>query len=109
MPPYNGKALTGAVLAASLSLAGCSFRERGLADRCADVLRQAWPGRIEVTGQQANLDFANDLTHARASAAGTVKGLAGGPREVAIECAFHENILTGFRWTAGQGDAVRSK
>ena len=109
MPPYNAKALTGAILVAALSLVGCVFRERGFADRCADVLREAWPSRIEVTSQQTKFDFANDLTHATASAAGMVKGLVSGPREVAIECAFHENILTGFRWTAGQGDAVRSK
>jgi hypothetical protein len=103
MLPHDARALAGAALVAGVLLTGCGVRERGLADRCADVLRETWPRGVEVTSQQTNLDFAKDLTTATASVAGKALGLSGGAREVGIECAFRDNVLTGFRWTAGRG------
>jgi len=88
-------------LVASLLLLGCGLRDRGLADRCADVLRDAWPGRVAVTSQQ--LSGSNDLATMTATAAGNVSWVSGGPHEVGIECTFQNNVLSGIRWTAGRG------
>ncbi|HEX7966660.1 MAG TPA: hypothetical protein VF502_00460 [Stellaceae bacterium] len=89
-----------------LPLAGCGIREASLGDRCADAMKQAFPGgSIKVTNSQV----AQDSTGASLTAMiARVDGVrtevpAEGPlaRDVAVECRFEENVLTSFRWTAG--------
>lgn len=95
-----------ALLLAILSAvaAGCSRipRDIGLAERCADFMRRAYPSAtIDVTNSAAS---ATSLTTIMAQAEGVRTDLppdAPQPRELAVECSFDENILTGFRWTKG--------
>jgi hypothetical protein len=84
--------------------AGCSSipRDIGLAERCADFMRRAYPhATIDITNSAAS---ATSLTTIMAQVDGIRTDLppdAPQPRELAVECRFDENILTGFRWTAG--------
>lgn len=95
-----------ALLLALLSavVAGCSSipHDIGLAERCADFMRRADPSAtIEITNSTAS---ATSMTTIMAQAEGVRTDLtpaASQPRELAVECRFDENILTGFRWTAG--------
>jgi hypothetical protein len=83
---------------------GCSSipHDVGLADRCADIMQRAYPNAtIDVTKSAAS---ATSLTTIIAQVEGVRTNLppdAPLPRELAVECRFDENILTGFRWTAG--------
>ena len=74
----------------------------GDAERCADVMRRAYPSAaIEITKSEAT---ATSLTTIIAKAEGVRTDLPPGApvaRDLAVECRFDENILTGFRWTAG--------
>jgi len=89
------------------ALAGCGprIREESLGDRCADVMRQAFPDSgIKVTKEEALAP----PTASIASFAITVEGVReklpeGTPlrRDVAVECAFNQGILTSFHWTKG--------
>jgi hypothetical protein len=83
--------------------AGCGVTpEVGLAERCADIMRHAYPSAtIDITKRDAS---ATSLTTIIA----TVEGMRpdvdpDGPlvRDLAVECRFDENVLTGFRWTRG--------
>jgi hypothetical protein len=83
--------------------AGCAIpRDVGLAERCADIMRRAYPSAaIEMTKSEAT---ATSLTTIVAKAEGVRTDLPPGaplPQNLAAECRFDENILTGFRWTAG--------
>jgi hypothetical protein len=83
--------------------AACSIsHDVGLAERCADIMRRAHPSTaIDVTKTDAS---ATSLTTIIAHVDGVRTDLpADSPlrRDVAVECRFDENILTGFRWTAG--------
>ena len=74
----------------------------GLAERCADIMRRAYPSAtIDITKRDAS---ATSLTTIVASVEGTRTDVApDGPlvRDLAVECSFDENVLTGFRWTRG--------
>jgi len=95
------------VALALVALAGCGtrIREESLSDRCADVMRQAFPDSgIKVTKEEALAP----PTASIASFATAVEGVReklpeGSPlrRDVAVECAFNEGILTSFHWTKG--------
>ncbi len=65
-------------------------------------MRRAYPSAtIDVTNSAAS---ATSLTTIMAQAEGVRTDLppdAPQPRELAVECSFDENILTGFRWTKG--------
>jgi hypothetical protein len=83
--------------------AGCGVsRDVGLAGRCADIMQRAFPSAdIQIGKSEAS---ATGLT----TIVARVEGVRGdtppdGPltRELAVECQFDNNILTGFRWTAG--------
>lgn len=83
--------------------AGCVMpRDIGLAERCADIMRRAYPNaEIEITKTGAS---AISLTTIVAVVEGVRTDMAPDaplPRELAVECRFDANILTGFRWTAG--------
>lgn len=86
-----------------LELTGCGIpRSVGLAERCADIMRRANPGAaLEITKSEAS---ATSLTTIMAQVEAVRTDLPEGapaPRDLAVECRFDENILTGFRWTAG--------
>jgi hypothetical protein len=100
-------------LAGAAALAGCGTIQSlggkavdvighpGLGRRCADMMREAFPGAdIRVTRQQASAEMAD----ATAQVEGEREDVpAGGPlpRKLAVECRFDHDVLTGFRWTAG--------
>jgi hypothetical protein len=94
-----------ALLAAALCAvgAGCgASRDVGVAERCAEMMRRAYPSAsIEITKSTAS---ATSLTTIVAEAEGVRSDLPAGAsvaRDLAVECRFDENVLTGFRWTAG--------
>jgi hypothetical protein len=92
------------MLAGLCSLAaGCSIpHDTGLAERCADVMRRAYPSAtIEITKSAAT---ATTLTTIITRVEGSRTDMPPDgplPRDLAVECRFDENVLTGFRWTAG--------
>jgi hypothetical protein len=99
------RALIALALAA---LAGCGvrIRDESLTDRCADVMRQAFPGGgIKITKEEA---LPAAPTASIASFAVAVEGVRenlpeGSPlrRRLVVECDFDDRILIGFRWTKG--------
>jgi hypothetical protein len=100
----HGARRAAAILAASAPcLLGCSIAPRGgMAERCADLLREAYPGAdIHITGSSA---AATSITAVVAHAEGVRRNLPAGvnlPSHLAVECRFQGDILTGFRWTKG--------
>ena len=100
-----------AILAAFL-VAGCEVSHRvagainpdsmGLADRCGEIMRMAMPfAEIEIKNR-ASENSGVDLLTAR------VEGVRSDlpkdsplPRDVAAECQFDNQTLTGFHWTQG--------
>jgi hypothetical protein len=90
----------------SISLAtGCHLvPSGGMAERCADLMHQAYPGvDIDITKRQA---AATSITTIVAHVEGVRSDVPPhGPvaRNLAVECRFENNILTGFRWTVGPG------
>jgi hypothetical protein len=98
------QASTAFLLAALCALVpGCGIpRDVGLAERCADIMRRAYPSAaIDITKAEAT---ATSLTTIVAKAEGVRTEVPPGaalPQDLAVECRFDENILTGFRWTAG--------
>ncbi len=82
--------------------AGCSVVSGGLADRCADTMRRAYPGAdIEITTREAAATGINTIT---AKVEGVRRDMPPDgplPRDLAVECRYDSDILTGFRWTAG--------
>ena len=83
--------------------AGCGIpHDIGLAERCADLMQSAYPSaQIEITKSDA---AATSLTTIIAHVEGSRSDVPpDGPsaRDLAVECRFDENVLTGFHWTAG--------
>jgi hypothetical protein len=92
-----------AALALSGLWTGCGItRGVGLAGRCVDIMQRAFPSAtIEIGKSEAS---ATGLTTIIARVEGIRSDMpTGGPltRNLAVECQFDNNILTGFRWTAG--------
>jgi hypothetical protein len=84
-------------------IAGCHLvPSGGMADRCADIMQQAFPGAdINITKREAG---ATNLTTVVAHVAGIRTDMPPHgplPRDLAVECRFDSGILTEFRWTAG--------
>lgn len=84
-------------------VAACAIpRDIGAAERCADIMRRAYPNAaIDITKSESS---ATSLTTIVAKTEGIRTDLpADSPllHDLAVECQFDENILTGFRWTAG--------
>jgi len=98
------QASTACLLAALCAAApGCGIsRNVGLAERCADMMRRAYPSaEIDITKSEAS---ATSLTTIVAKAEGIRTDLPTDTplaRDLAVECRFDQNILTEFRWTAG--------
>ena len=91
-----------AVLCSLAAACGGIPRDVGLAERCADIMRRAYPNAsIDITKTEAT---ATSLTTIVANAAGVRTDVPAGapvPQDLAVECRFDENIMIGFRWTAG--------
>jgi hypothetical protein len=77
-------------------------RDLGAAERCTDFMRRAYPSAaIDIAKTDAT---ATSLTTIVANVEGVRTDVPPGapsPQNLAVECRFDENILTGFRWTAG--------
>ncbi len=73
-----------------------------MAERCADLMRQADPGAaIDITRSSA---AATSITTIVARVEGVrtdLKPHGPLPRHLAVECRFDGGILSGFRWTKG--------
>jgi hypothetical protein len=77
------------LVAVGLALAGCGWRDVGLADRCAAVARAASPQSLDITLERAEVKNEAGL----AEIAGTQNGAP-----IAAECRFEHEVLTSFRW-----------
>jgi hypothetical protein len=91
---------------AAVVLAGCGLREASLSDRCSELMQDAFPGgEIKVTKAEVTADPAGaSVSSMVAVVSGVRKNVPEGnvlARDVAVECRFEDDILTGFRWTAG--------
>ena len=104
MPAFRqaSTALLAAALCCVAAACGGIPRDVGLAERCADIMRRAYPSAaIDITKTDAT---ATSLTTIVANAEGVRTDVPPGApvrQDLAVECRFDENILTGFRWTAG--------
>ena len=81
---------------------GCSVVQDGLAGRCADIMQRAFPSAsIDIGKSEAS---ATGLSTIIARVDGVRSDMpTDGPlaHDLAVECRFDDNILTGFRWTTG--------
>jgi hypothetical protein len=104
MPAFRqaSTALLCATLCSVAAACGGIPRDVGLGERCADIMRRAYPNAvIDITKTEATV---TSLTTIVAKAEGVRTDVPPGaspPQDLAVECRFDENILTGFRWTAG--------
>ena len=103
MPRSTSLLRPGRRLALVLSIAACHLIPvGGMADRCADLMKSAYPGAdIDITKRTA---AATSLTAIVAHVEGERTNLPPNTtlaRHPAVECKFDNNVLTGFRWTAG--------
>jgi hypothetical protein len=94
------------LLVAGPLLAECRLRDPSLADRCSDVMREAYPDAgIKVKKSQVVSDTAAaSITDEIVQIDGVRPDIpAEGfiARDVAVECRFENGIMTNFRWTAG--------
>ena len=79
---------------------GISLRDASPADRCATIMQEAMPkAEIEITSKSAAGDPTSDLNTLVAHVQGTVKGASGS--DIAMDCVFHNGVLTSIRWIAG--------
>jgi hypothetical protein len=93
-------------IGASLGQLKSKLGDTSLADRCADIMQQAFPGSdISITSKQAAADTtAATMTAIVAQVQGVRKDVPAGlpvRHDLSVECQFENGILTGFRWTAG--------
>jgi len=102
------RAAGSAALCCLVAACGLSrMREESFADRCAHVMKEAFPGGsdIDVTSADSAIDkSAASITAMVARVEGVRKDVPEGGfvlREVAVECRFENGVLTGFRWTKG--------
>ena len=103
MPTFRQASTTLLCVALCSVVAACAVpRDLGLAERCADIMRRAYPSAaIDITKSEAT---ATSLTTIIAKAEGVRADVPPGapvPHDLAVECRFDQNVLTGFRWTAG--------
>lgn len=103
MPCFRQEMAAGTLITFCSLVASCSVPHSiGLAERCADIMQRAYPSAgIDITKSEAS---ATSLTSIVAKVEGVRTDTPPDnplPRDLAVECQFDENILTGFRWTAG--------
>jgi hypothetical protein len=84
---------------------GIELHQQSLLDRCGQFMRAAFPGgNIKVTKTAMVPQATESIATIVASAEGLRRDLPKETvlaRDVAVECRFDDNILTGFRWTKG--------
>ena len=103
MPTFRQASTALPCVALCSVVAACAVpRDLGLAERCADIMRRAYPSAaIDITKSEAT---ATSLTTIIAKAEGVRADVPPGapvPHDLAVECRFDQDVLTGFRWTAG--------
>jgi hypothetical protein len=83
--------------------AGCGIpHDIGAAERCADIMRRAVPGgMLEITKSEAAATSLTTIIARVAAVRADIPSDSAMAGDLAVECRFDENILTGFRWTAG--------
>ena|SRR5690242_18126094 len=110
MGPSLSRKGRGLAVAASLLLglllSACGLRDQSLSERCGQAMQDAFPGgKIKVTKAEVTADPQGaSVTSMIAKISGQRQNVAEGDvvaRDVAAECHFQDNILTGFRWTQG--------
>jgi len=100
------------VLVAAGILSGCGWTQKfegrvapdavSLADRCAGIMKAAMPFAEIDVGERSSKDL--DIRTIVAVVAGNRTDLpkdSPGEPDLAVECTFVDNLLTGFRWTRG--------
>ena len=104
----KGRGVRRAVLLALAAVlpSACGLREPSLSDRCGQAMQDAIPGgKVKVTKAEVAADPQGaSVTSMIATVEGRRGNVAEGDvvaRDVAVECHFQDNILTGFRWTQG--------
>jgi len=78
-----------------------AFGSVGLADRCVDIVRRAFPnGDLDIANRRVKVEADASIV---AIAAVRRDVAAKGPyaRDIAAECRYESNILIGFRWMSG--------
>ena len=78
-----------------------AFGSVGLADRCVDIVRRAFPnGGLDIANRRVKVEGGVSIV---AIAAVRRDVAVKGPyaRDIAAECRFENNILMGFRWMSG--------
>jgi hypothetical protein len=109
-----GKSRSLIALSLLLAAGGCSrlrsadlaLRDAGIAERCVDLMQRAFPDAdITVTKRDVTLNTeADSMAAAVARIEGVREKVPEGQfitRVVGVECRFENEILVGFRWTAG--------
>jgi hypothetical protein len=91
-----------ALIAAGSLLAGCGVKvSQSLADRCADIMQEAMSfAEMDIDKRTSESTGINKVV-ARVEGRRTDLPEGSPPRDMAAECEFDSNILTGFRWTKG--------
>ena len=91
------------LLLVCLHLAGCDYhREVGVGERCADTMRTAYPtAEIEVTKSEASPDGMSGLVANVEAVRTDMTPDSPLTHDLAVECRYDHNVLTGFRWTKG--------
>ena len=94
------------------ALAGCSWSQKmeakvapdtlSLADRCGAIMQAAMPfAQLELGDRTAHSpDVATIIAQVTATRTDLPKD-AVGPRDLAAECTFVNDVMTAFRWTKG--------
>lgn len=98
-------------LAGLSCLAGCSWSQKvegkvapdmvSLADRCGSIMTAAMPfAQIDLDNRSSR---SPDVRTIIVTVTGTRSDVPkdAGDRDLAAECTFVDNVLTGFRWTKG--------
>ena len=82
---------------------GCGIsRDVGLAERCAEVMRLAYPSAtFEITKRAASATSFTTVVATVEAVRTDVAPAGASVQDWAVECSFDENVLTSFRWTAG--------
>jgi hypothetical protein len=92
-------------MAASLiaTVTACRFvPQGGMAERCADIMQRAYPGAdIDIRkSEAAAVSLTTIIAHVEAERTNLPANARIASR-LAVECTFENNVLTGFKWTAG--------
>jgi hypothetical protein len=85
-------------------LAACRLvPEGGLAERCAGLMQQADPSAdIDITKRVAAATSSTTIVAHVEGERTNLPPNAPVARHLAVECTFDNDVLTGFRWTAGR-------